>query len=134
MPETTNKLRVSLGTAIVLGFIRSRLDAAPTTAYLMTYVPSRCSANCVFCPQARESTADLDRLSRVVWPIYSTTEVIEGLSKAIQGKKIHRVCIQALNFPEFYQTLVPKRKTNFYLESGGRLIQVFQSSRKPTTA
>ncbi len=106
MQETTNKLRVSLGTAIVLGFIRSKLDAAPTTAYLMTYVPARCSANCVFCPQARESTADLDRLSRVVWPIYSTTEVIEGLSKAVQEKRIHRVCIQALNFPEFYQTLV----------------------------
>jgi biotin synthase len=106
LPETTDKLRVSLGTAIVLGLIRSRLDAAPTTAYLMTHVPSRCSANCVFCPQARESTSDLNRLSRVVWPIYSTTEVIESLSKAVQENRIHRVCIQALNFPEFYQTLV----------------------------
>jgi len=106
MPETTNKLRVSLGTAIVLGLVRSRLDAAPTTAYLMTHVPSRCNANCVFCPQARESTSDLDRLSRVVWPIYSTTEVIESLSKAVQENRIYRVCIQALNFPEFYQTLV----------------------------
>jgi biotin synthase len=106
MQETTNKLRVSLGTAVVLGLIRSTLDAAPTTAYLMTYVPGRCSANCVFCPQARESTADLDRLSRVVWPIFSTEEVIEGLSKAVQEKGIHRVCIQALNFPDFYLMLI----------------------------
>ena len=105
MSETTDKVRVSLGTAIVLGLIRSKLDAWPTTAYLMTYVSSRCNANCAFCPQARESTADLDQLSRVVWPIYSTADVIEGLSKAVQEKKIHRVCIQSLNFPNFYQTL-----------------------------
>jgi biotin synthase len=106
MQETTNKLRVSLGTAIVLGLIKSKLDAAPTTAYLMTYVPDGCSANCVFCPQARESTADLDRLSRVVWPIFSTEEVIEGLFRAVQQNNIHRICIQALNFPDFYPTLV----------------------------
>ena len=106
MQEAVNKLRVSLGTAIVLGLIKSKLDAAPTTAYLMTYVPDGCSANCVFCPQARESTADLKRLSRVVWPIFSTEEVIEGLSKAVQQNKIRRICIQALNFPDFYLTLV----------------------------
>jgi len=105
LSETTDKVRVSLGTAIVLGLIRSRLDACPTTAYLMTYVPSRCNANCAFCPQARESDSDLDQLSRVVWPIYLTADVIEGLSKAVQEKKIHRVCIQSLNFPNFYQTL-----------------------------
>ncbi|MFX1520814.1 MAG: radical SAM protein [Promethearchaeota archaeon] len=106
MAETTEKIRVSLGTAIILGFIRSKLDASPTTAYLMTYVPSRCRANCAFCPQSRESNADLDRLSRVVWPIYPTDDVIVGLSKAFQKKRIRRVCIQSLNFPEFYNTLV----------------------------
>ena len=30
-------IRVSLGTAMVLGLIKGKLDDAPTTAYLMTY-------------------------------------------------------------------------------------------------
>jgi biotin synthase len=49
------QIRVSVGTAIILGLIKGKLDAEPTTAYLMTYKAGKCTANCGFCPQARDS-------------------------------------------------------------------------------
>jgi len=47
------RIRVSVGSAIVLGLIKGRLDAEPTTVYLLTYRHEKCSANCGFCPQAK---------------------------------------------------------------------------------
>lgn len=99
------QIRVSVGSAIVLGFLKGKLDAAPTTAYLMTYKPSKCTANCLFCPQARTSHSKAELLSRVSWPIFATKQVFQkiGIEYAIQ--KIKRVCIQALNYPEVFTHL-----------------------------
>ena len=47
------KVRVSIGSAIVLGLVKGMLDAEPTTIYLLTYIKGKCSANCAFCPQAK---------------------------------------------------------------------------------
>ncbi len=52
-------IRVSLGTAMVLGLLDGKLDAEPTTAYLMTYKLGKCTANCGFCPQAKTSKSDI---------------------------------------------------------------------------
>jgi biotin synthase-related radical SAM superfamily protein len=99
LPE---KIRVSLGTAIVLGLLDGKLDAQPTTAYLMTFKTGKCLANCGFCPQARDSKSSIEMLSRVTWPTFSTTKVLTALfNKAKQGK-IKRVCIQALNYTEVF--------------------------------
>src|SRR4030043_2277768 len=92
-------IRVSLGTAIVLGLLESKLDAEPSTAYLMTYRQGKCTANCGFCPQARTSKSSTELLSRVSWPAFPTQGVIIALSKAAGQGKIRRVCIQALNYP-----------------------------------
>jgi len=98
------KIRVSIGTAAVLGLAKCRLDAKPATAYLMTYTNSSCLANCAYCPQARENSSDKAMLSRVLWPIFSTREVFEGLRRAADF--LERVCIQAINYPGFFEDVV----------------------------
>lgn len=102
LPE---QIRVSLGSAVVLGLADAKLDAAPTTAYLMTYRQEKCTANCGFCPQARESSTRADMLSRVSWPAYRTKEVLKGVVDAAGDCKIKRVCIQALNYPRVFTDL-----------------------------
>jgi biotin synthase len=102
IPKT---IRVSVGSAVVLELLNGKLDAKPTTAYLMTYRKGKCSANCGFCPQARESYGRADMLSRVSWPVFSTESVINGVEKAVKEGKLKRVCLQALNFPEVFKHL-----------------------------
>ncbi|UCG45150.1 MAG: radical SAM protein [Candidatus Bathyarchaeota archaeon] len=96
MPE---KIRVSVGSAIVLGLINGTLDAEPTTVYLLTYRPEKCAANCGFCPQARSSEGRADMLSRVTWPIFLTEQVVSSISSAVKTGSTRRVCIQTLNYP-----------------------------------
>jgi biotin synthase len=98
-------IRVSIGAAIVLGLLEGKLDAAPTTAYLMTYWDGKCSANCGFCPQARASKSSADKLSRVTWPAYPTKQALSALAEASKNLKIRRVCIQALNYPDVFSHL-----------------------------
>jgi len=104
--ETPKKIRVSVGSAIVLDLLSGKLDATPTTAYLMTYRKGKCFANCGFCPQARESHSRADMLSRVSWPAFPTERVLNGIEKAVKYDEIKRVCIQALNYPEVFTDLI----------------------------
>ena len=90
---------------MVLGLLEGKLDAAPTTAYLMTHREGKCSANCSFCPQARESKSKSQLLSRVTWPTFPIPEVLRALTVAVEQKKIGRICIQALNYPEVFTEL-----------------------------
>lgn len=103
--ELPAQIRVSLGTAITLKLAEGKLDAAPTTAYLMTYHDGKCNANCGFCPQAREAKSSSRLLSRVVWPTFPTQTVITALDSAANKKKIGRICIQALNYPQVFGDL-----------------------------
>jgi biotin synthase-related radical SAM superfamily protein len=105
LTQNLPQIRVSIGTATVLGFQNAKLDAAPTTAYLMTYHMDKCLGNCSFCPQARLSKSKAELLSRVSWPSFSTEEVIWALASAFEQGKIKRVCIQALNYPEVFAHL-----------------------------
>jgi biotin synthase-related radical SAM superfamily protein len=102
LPE---KVRVSLGSAIVLGLLSGKLDAPPTTAYLMTYRRGKCLANCGFCPQARKSQGRADMLSRVSWPTFPIKRVLDGIEENAKNSGIKRVCIQALNYPEVFAHL-----------------------------
>jgi biotin synthase-related radical SAM superfamily protein len=102
LPE---KIRVSFGSAIVLGLLPGKLDTAPTTAYLMTYKTGKCTANCLFCPQARTSRSKAELLSRVSWPVFATKNVLEKIRSASAKQKIRRVCIQSLNYPEVFTHL-----------------------------
>jgi biotin synthase-related radical SAM superfamily protein len=100
-----NEIRVSSGSAIVLGLLRGKLDVMPTTGYLLTYRKGKCIANCRFCPQARESSSRADMLSRVSWPIFSTKDVLVGIEKAVKNSAIKRVCVQALSYPKVFAHL-----------------------------
>jgi biotin synthase-related radical SAM superfamily protein len=99
------QIRVSVGSAIVLGLLEGKLDAAPTTAYLMTYKQGKCTANCLFCPQARTSRSKAELLSRVSWPTFATETVLKKIANASANQRIKRVCIQALNYPEVFTHL-----------------------------
>ncbi|MBN1641829.1 MAG: radical SAM protein [Anaerolineae bacterium] len=93
-------IRVSIGTAGVLGLVKVPMAVAPTTAYLL--VGDRCVMNCAFCAQAHESHASGDALSRVTWPAYPTGKVVGSLRKAeIQGT-LQRCCIQVTAGQEAY--------------------------------
>ena len=104
LPEN---IRVSIGSAIVLGLLSGRLDAEPTTVYLLTCRNEKCSANCGFCPQARESRGRADRLSRVTWPIFPTKDVVNAIEQTTKEETIKRVCIQMLNYPEVFDEILP---------------------------
>lgn len=99
------KIRVSIGSAAVLDLITCKLDVFPRTVHLMTYTSGRCTANCSFCPQARNSNSKSFLLSRISWPDFPTEKVVNNLKKAYLNRIIHRVCIQALNYSEVYNHL-----------------------------
>lgn len=103
IPKT---IRVSVGSAIVLNLIRGKLDALPTTAYLLTYRSGKCSANCGFCPQAKTSKSRADMLARVTWPPFSTERVLSGIEDSVKKEAIKRVCIQALNYPTVLEDIL----------------------------
>ena len=100
------RIRVSIGSAIALDLLKGKLDAKPTTAYLLMYRKEKCSANCGFCPQARESRGRADMLSRVIWPAFATEKVVEEIERAVRTGVIKRVCIQALNYPEVFDDIL----------------------------
>ncbi|MEM3700753.1 MAG: radical SAM protein [Candidatus Bathyarchaeia archaeon] len=109
--ELPKKIRVSLGSALVLGLLIGKLEAAPTTAYLMTYKKGKCTANCGFCSQARGSSGRSDMLSRVSWPVFSTEKVFNKIDEAVKKGEIKRVCFQALNYPKVFIHLQALIKT-----------------------
>jgi biotin synthase-related radical SAM superfamily protein len=100
------RVRVSIGSAMVIGLLKGRLDAKPTTVYLLMCRKEKCSANCGFCPQARRSRGRADMLSRVTWPTFPTRQVIDGIERASKDGTIKRVCIQALNYPEAFDDVL----------------------------
>ena len=98
-------VRVSTGTAITLGLTSGFIEAKPTTAYLLLYHEGRCLANCLFCPQAKSSRASLKWLSRVSWPPHPIEKVVKAIGEAYRLGLIKRVCIQAVNYPNFFEDL-----------------------------
>jgi len=108
MPEgcLPERIRVSTGSAIVLGLLRGRLDAKPTTIYLLTYRNEKCSANCGFCPQAKTSKGRADMLSRVTWPPFPTKRVLSRIERITKTDAVKRVCIQALNYSTVFDDIL----------------------------
>jgi biotin synthase-related radical SAM superfamily protein len=104
--DLPRQIRVSIGSAIVLGLLAGKLDAEPTTVYLMTHKAGKCTANCGFCPQAKTSLSKAELLSRISWPVFPTKSVLTGIENAVKYGKIRRVCIQALNYPNVFSHLI----------------------------
>src|ERR1700687_2547165 len=87
-------IRCSIGTAKVLGWKKLKVDALPTTAYLM--VGERCQFNCAFCAQARESNARADLLSRISWPQFHGESFLQGLAQRDAKAVLQRICFQVV--------------------------------------
>ncbi len=104
--EPSKQIRVSTGSAIVLGLLKGKLNAKPTTAYLLMCRNEKCSANCCFCPKARESKGRADRLSRVTWPTFPTKQVVDEIKREESDASIKRVCIQTLNYPKVFDDVL----------------------------
>lgn len=100
-----SQIRVSIGSAIVLGLLEGKLDSKPSTTYLMTYTKNKCVANCGFCSQARNSQSKAELLSRVTWPVFSTQMVIGQIVNSANLSGISRVCFQALNYPSVFNDI-----------------------------
>jgi len=100
-----SKIRVSLGSAILLNLTKGAMDAAPTTIYLLTYYAGKCIANCGFCSQAKSSTSRADMLSRVTWPVFPSIEVINRIKNLEKGL-IKRICIQTMNYPTMLEEVL----------------------------
>ncbi|MFX1257895.1 MAG: radical SAM protein [Promethearchaeota archaeon] len=98
------KIRVSIGSAKILN--SEFLKDPPTTCYLMTYKEGHCTANCGFCPQARDSYSSLEKLSRVIWPTFPFEEFLTKLKYISPLKRFRRICIQTLNYPENFRNLI----------------------------
>lgn len=99
-------VRVSLGSAILLGLTDGAMDAKPTTIYLLTYHNGKCLSNCGFCSQARSSGTRADMLSRVIWPMFLSEEVISRLKASARKRLIKRVCIQTINYPNLFKEVL----------------------------
>ncbi len=97
-----SQVRLSIGSAMMLGLKRGNLPHPPTTVYLM--VGGKCLNNCAFCTQARESHSGSDMLSRVSWLEYELKEVLYSLEYA-EDKGAGRICLQCLNDPVHLSTI-----------------------------
>jgi len=86
-------IRLSAGTAACLGLSANRMDAYPTTAYLLS--GNRCLMSCAFCPQGLGKSEALNRLGRITWPEYAWAEVGRALAEA-KAKGIERICLQSV--------------------------------------
>lgn len=81
------KIGVSYGTATLLGLNCAKLQARPTTAYLI--IGGTCKRRCAFCVRGNEGA---DRLSRITWPEYDS----DFLSSLLLEKSniFPRICFQ----------------------------------------
>jgi biotin synthase len=103
---TVEKIRISTGSAAVLGLRKIEQKAVPSTCYLMTFRDGHCTANCSFCPQARDLQNTRQLLSRVSWPVFPFQEFMIRLESQQNNRKFKRTCIQTLNYPGNTEDLV----------------------------
>lgn len=87
-------IRVSAGTAAVLGLKDIRLMVKPTTAHLL--LGEGCLMGCAFCPQSRGLPG---RLGRVNWPSFDLPPVVQALGEA-EARGVKRICLQGVRGPE----------------------------------
>lgn len=82
----------------MLGLCSLRMDAPPTTTYIM--LGERCVQNCAFCTQARDSEANVALLSRVHWPAFPADLVRDHVRRAFALGQTQRLCFQTVVTPQ----------------------------------
>jgi biotin synthase len=99
-------IRVSAGSAAVLGLKQVKMADRPTTVHLLQYSPRGCAANCAFCVQAKQSTHSRDTLSRVSWPEFPWPQVRSSITAVFDTGAFSRVCVQTVVYPTFFEDLL----------------------------
>ncbi|MCQ5376921.1 MAG: radical SAM protein [Candidatus Methanomethylicia archaeon] len=89
-------IQISTGSAAALGLAGYRISTLPTTAYFFL-MGEGCRGKCLFCPQSSKLDARANTVSRVEWPTYDVSSVLNGLSKS---GGIKRACIQCSDEPK----------------------------------
>ncbi len=95
-----------MGTLGVLGLELVEMDTPPTTAYLQIYTEKRCMANCLFCAQAKGSTAELTRIARGMYMPAELELVVKRLGMAYERGYIARACIQTALYDNWWEDTV----------------------------
>lgn len=101
MNVACSKIRISVGSAGLLGLKKVKQKALPTTIYLMN--SGGCVHNCSFCAQAKKATSRQDKLSRVSWPEFSLDQALIALKN--KKNKYKRICLQIVNTSDIFQEL-----------------------------
>jgi biotin synthase len=96
------KVRASMGTLGVLGLEMIQMDTPTTTAYLQIYTEQRCKANCQFCAQAKDSSADLTHIARGMYIPYDLGVVVSRLKMAYDRGYLARACIQTALYDSWW--------------------------------
>jgi biotin synthase len=104
--EPPPHIRVSIGSAAILGLDLAFISEKPTTIYLQTFQNQRCIANCKFCAQARNADSKIDKIARALYPAYPLEKVIEKIGNAYRSGKVKRVCIQTMNYTGMFDDLI----------------------------
>ncbi len=89
-------MRLSYGSARYLNLVKSGPKIEMKTLYFM--FGERCRFNCAYCAQAKGSISSTNRLSRVIWPKFSSGEIVKAVEK--YHEKIKRICFQVVSSEE----------------------------------
>ena len=93
--------KLSAGTACAVGRKAMKIDALPTTAYVM--LGEKCANTCRFCAQSARSRARADQLSRVTWPDFDSEEAISAIDAAYRQGRLKRTCLQVVRAAGHWQ-------------------------------
>lgn len=96
-------IRVSAGTAHVLGLKSIQSDADPTTGYFLT--GEACRGQCAFCPQGQGETG---KLSRIIWPEYPVTQILAAMK---EQSSLKRYCLQVADGNQWLESTVELLQT-----------------------
>jgi len=97
-------VRASIGTLSLLKLYDLRMDARPSTAYLLQYSKDGCLGGCGFCPQSRlSSSADKSLLARVRWPVVELKLILDRLKDM---KVFSRICLQSVLKDRFMEEVI----------------------------
>lgn len=88
-------MKLSSGTASVLGLSKIKTKAPPTTGYIM--LGSNCTNNCQFCTQSQSSKSNDTMLSRIDWHHFEDDCVIKLAQKAFTENTLKRLCFQVVD-------------------------------------
>lgn len=88
-------IRLSVGSAMILGLKPVKADVLPSTVYTM--LGELCIGRCRFCTQSADNKADKKFLSRVTWPEFDFNSVLDRIKNTGNAR---RICIQTLKYPD----------------------------------